>query len=246
MSPSQRGGAFDGVFQLRHISGPKVGAEDLHGLAGDLKRAVGAAVDPAFEEMGNKQGDIIGRFAQGGQGDGDHVEAVIKVFAEGAFLEALFERLVGGGDDADIDLDGSVFADAPDFALLQDAEEAALEHRGHGADFIEEDGSAVGFLKQALFVVNRAGERAAAMAEQLGFEQILRQGAAIDRDEGGEPAVALEMVRDSLRMALEKIPANDPVVITGSLYLVGEALELLGFSPAAGGERELNEWQADP
>jgi dihydrofolate synthase/folylpolyglutamate synthase len=36
---------------------------------------------------------------------------------------------------------------------------------------------------------------------------------------------------------------NEPfVVIAGSLYLVGEALELLGLSPATGGERPLNEW----
>jgi dihydrofolate synthase / folylpolyglutamate synthase len=34
------------------------------------------------------------------------------------------------------------------------------------------------------------------------------------------------------------------VVITGSLYLVGEALELLGLSPANTGERGLNEWSA--
>ena len=33
-------------------------------------------------------------------------------------------------------------------------------------------------------------------------------------------------------------------VVTGSLYLVGEALELLGFSPANAGERGLNEWSA--
>jgi dihydrofolate synthase/folylpolyglutamate synthase len=32
------------------------------------------------------------------------------------------------------------------------------------------------------------------------------------------------------------------VVVTGSLYLVGEALEVLGLSPAGGGERGLNEW----
>jgi dihydrofolate synthase/folylpolyglutamate synthase len=32
------------------------------------------------------------------------------------------------------------------------------------------------------------------------------------------------------------------IVITGSLYLVGEALELLGLSPADAGERGLNEW----
>jgi hypothetical protein len=32
------------------------------------------------------------------------------------------------------------------------------------------------------------------------------------------------------------------VVVTGSLYLVGEALELLGCFPSAQSERELNEW----
>jgi dihydrofolate synthase/folylpolyglutamate synthase len=53
-------------------------------------------------------------------------------------------------------------------------------------------------------------------------------------------------VCDSLHGALEKIPDNNPIVITGSLYLVGEALELLGFSPAAGCERTLNEWRAAP
>jgi dihydrofolate synthase/folylpolyglutamate synthase len=36
---------------------------------------------------------------------------------------------------------------------------------------------------------------------------------------------------------------NEPfVVVTGSLYLVGEALEQLGLSPAGAGERGLNEW----
>ncbi len=34
------------------------------------------------------------------------------------------------------------------------------------------------------------------------------------------------------------------VVVTGSLYLVGEALELLGHSPTQTGERGLNEWTA--
>ncbi len=48
----------------------------------------------------------------------------------------------------------------------------------------------------------------------------------------------------SLREALEKTAGDDFVVITGSLYLVGEALELAGLSPANGGERALNEWTA--
>jgi dihydrofolate synthase/folylpolyglutamate synthase len=50
----------------------------------------------------------------------------------------------------------------------------------------------------------------------------------------------------SLREALEKIAPDDFVVITGSLYLVGEALELLGLAPAGRDERGLNEWTVSP
>ena len=49
----------------------------------------------------------------------------------------------------------------------------------------------------------------------------------------------------SLGAALQQTEARDFIVIAGSLYLVGEALELLGHPPAAG-ERALNEWRAEP
>ena len=44
--------------------------------------------------------------------------------------------------------------------------------------------------------------------------------------------------------ALTASKARPFVVVTGSLYLVGEALERLGLSPAKPGERGLNEWIA--
>ena len=59
------------------------------------------------------------------------------------------------------------------------------------------------------------------------------------------PAVKIAAC-DSLRMALDQAANDRFVVVTGSLYLVGEALELLGLSPAAGDERALNEWSARP
>jgi len=48
----------------------------------------------------------------------------------------------------------------------------------------------------------------------------------------------------SLDEALEKMPLNNLIIVTGSLYLVGEALERLGHFPPAKSERELNEWNA--
>jgi len=47
----------------------------------------------------------------------------------------------------------------------------------------------------------------------------------------------------SLADALKEAADAPFVIITGSLYLVGEAMELLGLSPPASeGERGLNEW----
>jgi dihydrofolate synthase/folylpolyglutamate synthase len=55
------------------------------------------------------------------------------------------------------------------------------------------------------------------------------------------PAAEISVGR-SLGDALEKSAGDGFVVITGSLYLVGEALERLGLSPAGHDERGLNEW----
>ena len=50
----------------------------------------------------------------------------------------------------------------------------------------------------------------------------------------------------SLGDALDQTAGDGFVVITGSLYLVGEALERLGLSPAGSEERGLNEWAGTP
>ncbi len=50
----------------------------------------------------------------------------------------------------------------------------------------------------------------------------------------------------SLREALEKSADDEFVLVAGSLYLVGETLEIFGLSPAGSSERALNEWHARP
>ncbi len=58
-----------------------------------------------------------------------------------------------------------------------------------------------------------------------------------------DPATAV-MGCENLAAALAACRNEHFVVITGSLYLVGEALELLGVGEERAGERELNEWAA--
>ena len=55
-------------------------------------------------------------------------------------------------------------------------------------------------------------------------------------------AVVPGAICHSLAEALDHVKAEEQVVITGSLYLVGEAMELLGVASApATDERKLNE-----
>jgi dihydrofolate synthase/folylpolyglutamate synthase len=57
----------------------------------------------------------------------------------------------------------------------------------------------------------------------------------------GNPAAEVA-ASENLAAALNASKDEPFIVVTGSLYLVGEALERLGFFPADGGERGLNEW----
>jgi len=57
------------------------------------------------------------------------------------------------------------------------------------------------------------------------------------------PAAGVGVCRN-LPEALNACKNEAFVVVTGSLYLVGEALEQLGVSPGGAGERGLNEWSA--
>ena len=84
-------------------------------------------------------------------------------------------------------------------------------------------------LAARIFTVPAASERAADANELAGACRAANPSAVI-------------LVCANLAEALNKSVNEEFVVITGSLYLVGEALELLGLSPAAERERGLNEW----
>jgi dihydrofolate synthase / folylpolyglutamate synthase len=86
-------------------------------------------------------------------------------------------------------------------------------------------------LARKVFTVPVASERTASADELAAAFRSANPAAA--------PAAASNLA-DALNAC-----KNEPfIVITGSLYLVGEALELLGLSPSGAGERGLNEWSA--
>src|SRR4051794_11781399 len=134
--------------------------------------------------MADQQGDVFGALAQGRDTDGEDVEAVVQVRAELLVGDEGFEIAIGRGDEPGVGAQGAGGAETLELPLLEDAEELRLEFERHFADFVEEDGAAIGELEAADALRDGAGEGAALVSEELAFEQSRRDGGAVELDEG--------------------------------------------------------------
>ena len=165
--------------------------EKLQGLG---RHAVHAAIELAVhaaEEVVYQQRDIVDPLAERRDADREHVEPVEEVLAEAAGRGQRFQVLVGGGDEADVGVDRRVAADALELLLLQQPQQLRLRGGRHVADFVHEDGSAVGLLELADAAAVGAGERAALVAEKLAFQQRLGNRRAVDGQKRGPAAAAV-------------------------------------------------------
>ena len=137
--------------------------------------------------------DVVLAVAQRRHHDGIDIQAVIQILAELAGLHHLDHVAVGGRDQADIDLDGFPRTDRIDLAFLDGAQQFHLHVERQFRHFIEEQRAAVGFLKFADMLAGGAGEGAFLMAEENAFDQVFRNGAAVDGDEGAAAAFAFAL-----------------------------------------------------
>ena len=112
----------------------------------------------------------------------DHVQAVEQIFTEFPLLHALFQVLVGGGDDPHIDLHRRVTAHAIKLTIRQHAQQTSLDIKRHIANFIQEQRTAVSLFKATLTDGIGAGKGSFFMAEQLGLNQVLGDRRHIQRD----------------------------------------------------------------
>ena len=129
-------------------------------------------------------GNLDAALAQRRQVQAHDAEAVEEVLAEAAVADQGFEVGVGGGDDADVDAGGLRLADRMDLAGLEKAQQLGLDVEAGVADLVEEQRAAGGGADDALEVLDGAGEGAAAVAEQLRVEHVLRRRGAVEGQEG--------------------------------------------------------------
>jgi len=141
----------------------------------------------------DQRGNVGAALAQRRDIDFNDVEPVVQVLTEDAGRYPGAQVFVGGADDAHIDRVFLRRTQRPDDALLNRAQQLGLHGHGQIANFVEKEGAAFSRLKVTLAVLCRAGVSALAGTKKLGFQQVLRNGAAVDGDKRPRRAVTAVM-----------------------------------------------------
>ena len=188
------------VFQLAHVAGPVVACKQRQRLRRDSADIAACLGGETRRESAREIGDVLAPRAQGRNADRKDVEPIEQVLAELSAFHEFDQILVRRRDQSDVNADGTLGANGIDLAFLQRAQQLDLNVERKFADLVEKQRSAIGFEKLARVFICRAGEGAFLVAKEYRLDEIGRQRAAIDRDEGFSLAVgaALDRARDKL------------------------------------------------
>ena len=171
------------VLQLPDVARPGVLPEAGQRLRRELLGPPVLRVEPR-EERRNQERNLLSPLPERGNADLDHIEAVVEVLAELATVHRLLQVAIRGGDHARVDIDQPVSPDAREAKVLEHVEELGLENERQLRDLVQVDGALVRVLELPRLPPMRAREGALLVAEELGLEQPLGNGGAVDLDEG--------------------------------------------------------------
>src|SRR5207245_2147745 len=186
----EQDGALDEVFEFADVAGPGIVDERVHGVGGNVFNRFVQLAAVFLHEIAHEKRHVPRALAQRGRLNGENVQTVIEIAAEGFPGDEAGEVLVGGGDQAHVHAHRARAADALEFLLLEDAQELRLELERDVANLVEEERAFIGELEAADFLGDGAREGAAFVAEQLRFKQPRRNGGAIDLHESALAAGA--------------------------------------------------------
>ena len=136
-----------------------------------------------LQKATNQQRNILNPLAKWRNLDRNHGQPKIKIFAKASASSFRFERFIRGGDRSDVNRNLPGITDLSNVTILEHSQKPGLQLLGHRIDFVQEEGPVIALFEKSDFIHHGAGKRSLFMAEQLRFKQVVREGAAIDRNE---------------------------------------------------------------
>ena len=129
-----------------------------------------------------KNGYVIFSFAKRRNCNPDYIKPEKKVLSEIAALNLCIEVQVSGGNYPYIHLYPAAAADTQEFAFLEETKEFFLNRNREFTDFVQKDSPAVGIFDLTGLSFICACEGPFFVAEEFAFEELLRNGRAVDRN----------------------------------------------------------------
>src|SRR5258705_8581436 len=162
---------LDDVLQLPNVARPVVADQQVERFPADGVEMSAEPARVALHEILHQHRDIVFPRAEGWHFDQKYIQPVKQVLTETASRDRRGQVTICGCDEAYLHKDRLGAADALEFPLLQDAQECDLRIGQELADFIEEEGAAVGQFEASKPTLHRTGKGALLMAEQFRGDQ---------------------------------------------------------------------------
>ena len=172
--------ALHEVAQFAHIAGPVIAAERGQGTRGQLLDRLVRGIE-FVEEMACEQLDVFPTFAQRWNLQREYVQPVEQIQPELAFGDRRFSVAIGRRDDAHIGMQFLIAAYAHEGACFEHAQQLHLQLYRHFDDFIEKQRATGGAFEIAFVLPVGTGKASLLVAEDLAFDQLRRDRAALDR-----------------------------------------------------------------
>src|SRR5580700_2601925 len=138
-SVAERDGALDDVAKLTDVAGPMITHQLLDCFRGKAANLAAGFAHETGKEVLREDRDVGVMFAEWRHLDLHDLHAKEQVAPEGALSDFFFQRAVGRGDDAYVNADRDVAADALERMPFQHAQEFRLRAHRHLADFVQKD-----------------------------------------------------------------------------------------------------------
>jgi hypothetical protein len=174
--------SLDDIAQLADISWPAVRMQGVD-------RSGRKYLDPAMltygfgETLSRDYGDVVLTFAEWRQRNGENVQTIQQILAEGASSHGLLEEGVCCRDDATPDREFFGAAEQTHAARLEHPQKLGLERHRQVVDLVEKERAFTRELEQSTFAPSRVGESTTLMTEQLRLQQRLWNRGAVHRHE---------------------------------------------------------------
>ena len=175
---------FQHIAQFADVAAPGLGHQQGQGVGQQLGRRGAVAQRQVFAQHLDQGRNVAAPRTQRRHAQRQHMQAVEQVFAELATLHHGHQIARGGGHQAHIERHQLVRAQGLDLALLQGAQQLGLHAQRHVADFVQEQGAAVGQLELAIApLAVGAGVGPGGHAKEFGLQQGVGHGGNVHAHE---------------------------------------------------------------